>query len=248
MRIPLAKVYRAFPELDAFSDAECERFVERAARDYPGSRVAAEVIGAAVIVGILIAIGVMENVAWGAISSNWSVFKKDDWLGMVIALNALFMVLGFCLGMLLIRDRWLIRTIRLKVRQASCPACGYSLLGLAVDLGVITCPECGSILPGGSWDDSRGHHRAAQGIMLRPCDCPSPRSIEPSPSLTRCQMRSASGMCGMCGSISVSSISLCRCSRRSCWPLRGRWGVGDACRRTFRSANGSPCLFRTKGG
>ncbi len=30
MRIPFSKVYRAFPELDRFSDAECRRLVVRA--------------------------------------------------------------------------------------------------------------------------------------------------------------------------------------------------------------------------
>lgn len=29
MRIPLNKVYRAFPELDQFSDEQCEVFVKR---------------------------------------------------------------------------------------------------------------------------------------------------------------------------------------------------------------------------
>jgi hypothetical protein len=142
MRIPLNKVYRAFPELDAFSDAECERFVERAAKDYAGSRAAAHFIGVCVIVAGLVGIGILESVFWDGIGQDWSVLKRGDIAAVVVILNAVFMVLALCIGMLLVRDRWLIRTIRLKVRQASCPGCGYSLLGLMVELGVVTCPEC----------------------------------------------------------------------------------------------------------
>ncbi len=142
MRIPFDKVYRAFPELDAFSDAECERFVERAAQDYPGSRAAAHFIGAGIIVACFVAIGILESVVWDWIKQDLSVLRKGDIVSAIVVLNAVLMILSFCIGMLLVRDRWLIRTIRLKVRQASCPGCGYSLLGLAVEYGVITCPEC----------------------------------------------------------------------------------------------------------
>jgi ribosomal protein S27AE len=79
---------------------------------------------------------------WDGVGQGWSVLKRGDIAAMVVVLNVVFMVLALCIGMLLVRDRWLIRTIRLRVRQASCPGCGYSLLGLAVELGVVTCPEC----------------------------------------------------------------------------------------------------------
>src|SRR6185295_2039353 len=78
MRIPLDKVYRAFPELDAFSDAGCDRFVERAAQDYAGARAAAHFIGVCVIVAGLVGIGILERVFWDGIGQDWSVLKRGD--------------------------------------------------------------------------------------------------------------------------------------------------------------------------
>jgi hypothetical protein len=142
MRLPLSKVYRAFPELDRFSDQECEQFVLRAEQDYPGSKGAAQFLGAGGIAVGLIVVGVIEKILWTQYAPNWSVGSRADFRDGLILLSAVLMVLSFCVGMLMVRDRWLIRTITLRVQQTSCPGCGYSLLGLAVDRGVVTCPEC----------------------------------------------------------------------------------------------------------
>lgn len=85
-RLVTGKVYRSFPELDRFTDEQCEQFVRHA-------------LGAGAI-------------AW--------------WL----------------LG-LVIRDRWLRRTIRSSLRHTRCPRCEYSLLGLAVAEGAVVCPQYG---------------------------------------------------------------------------------------------------------
>lgn len=143
MRLPLSKVYRAFPELDRFSDEQCERFVERAKNDYPGSRLGVALLALGVIVAVIVALSIPERMLWAVWSQRFTGrLEREQALDLVVALSAWFYALLFCLGMLIARDRWLIRTITLRVHQTSCPSCRYSLLGLVVDNGVIVCPEC----------------------------------------------------------------------------------------------------------
>jgi hypothetical protein len=143
MRLPLTKVYRAFPELDRFSDVECERFVLRADRDYPESKVGAYALGALVIVAIIVMLVVPERILWGLWSQRFaSRLAREDVQDIVLVASVFFYAAVFLVGMLMVRDRWLIRTITRRVHQTSCPSCGYSLLGLAVVQDVVVCPEC----------------------------------------------------------------------------------------------------------
>jgi hypothetical protein len=143
LRLPLNKVYRAFPELDRFADHECERFVERAKRDYPGSRVRASLLALVIIVPIIVALVFVERLLWRALApSITSRLAREDAQDLLAFLSVLVYAVLFCVGILIARDRWLIKTITLRVHQTSCPSCGYSLLGLVVDKGVIVCPEC----------------------------------------------------------------------------------------------------------
>jgi ribosomal protein S27AE len=143
VRLPLNKVYRAFPELDRFSDHECGRFVERANRDYPESRVVAGAIAVVISAAVIIALFILERMLWAVWSQRYPTpLARENAQDVVVVLSVLVYALLFCVGMLVARDRWLIRTITLRVHQTSCPSCGYSLLGLVVDKGVILCPEC----------------------------------------------------------------------------------------------------------
>ncbi|HYE62726.1 MAG TPA: hypothetical protein VD997_12090 [Phycisphaerales bacterium] len=150
MRIPGTKVWRAFPELDRFSDAECERFVERATAEHQGSKsgvMALGCLGLVIAVPLVIWLGVA---AWSAFSpAFFGGMRKSD-LDVVedIAKTAFiaFLALGCSLTMLVVRDRWLIHTITRKVQKAACAGCGYSLLGLQPDHGVVVCPECSTPL------------------------------------------------------------------------------------------------------
>jgi hypothetical protein len=129
VRIPLKKVYRAFPQLDEFSDEECERFVQRAEQDYPGSKTGAMFLGVVAFLVGLIVLGILERYMWVACSAHMSPMARSYALDAVVLGSAALMVLTFGVGMCCVRDRWLIRTITLRVRQTSCPGCGYSLLG-----------------------------------------------------------------------------------------------------------------------
>jgi hypothetical protein len=136
-------VYRAFPELDRFPDDQCERFVERAKNDYPESQVRASLLALVVVVAVIVGLFYLERTLWAAWSARIAGrLEREHLQDIVVVLSALSYALLLCLGMLIARDRWLIRTITLRVHQTSCPSCGYSLLGLVVDKGVIVCPEC----------------------------------------------------------------------------------------------------------
>ena len=52
MRIPISKIYRAFPEFDAFTDEQCERFMLRV--KLSGSKQAVPIL-----VGVLVALATL---------------------------------------------------------------------------------------------------------------------------------------------------------------------------------------------
>jgi hypothetical protein len=143
VRLPWSKIYRAFPELDRFSDRECERFVMRAEQDYPESKVGAYAAGLFIAAVAIVVMVLLERVLWSGFAQRYArPIDREDAQDVVVALSAVFYAVVLCLGVLIARDRWLIRTITRRVHQTSCPGCGYSLLGLMVDNGVIVCPEC----------------------------------------------------------------------------------------------------------
>lgn len=61
-------------------------------------------------------------------------------LGLIVVVAS-----GFIVGFL-IRDAWLRRAIKGCIDAARCGMCDYSLLGLPILAGVVTCPECGHTL------------------------------------------------------------------------------------------------------
>ncbi len=142
MRLPLHKPYRAFPELDRFSDAECARFAAAARRHH---RVGSVLLGLLCIPCIAIAVPLLIGLPWGIchLLGLENTFA-DETATMIVWATSLTSVCGmfFLLG-LLIRDRWLRHIIGKQLRGAACNGCRYSLLGLPIVNGVITCPECG---------------------------------------------------------------------------------------------------------
>jgi DNA-directed RNA polymerase subunit RPC12/RpoP len=139
MRIPLRKTYRAFPELDRFSDEDCERYLRYANRR-AGTR-----IGCAMLLAIAISM-----IAWGPlvfIGLRAAAPRLDMGTGfevfmMLTATIAITIVPA--LAGLFARDRVLLAAIRDRLQSARCPQCTFSLLGLPVANGIVRCPECGS--------------------------------------------------------------------------------------------------------
>ena len=142
MRLPRTRSYRAFPELDAFSDAECRRFTRAAMRHHPVSTTLVHLLLAPAIVsiGVLLAL-----VFWATSGATGLGGKPAHDLGAAgLVMGATVVVVG-SIGLiwLALRDRWLRRILDDQLGGARCRACGYSLLGLPVMGNHIVCPECG---------------------------------------------------------------------------------------------------------
>lgn len=145
MRIPASKVYRAFPELDKFSDEQCANFVRAADRHRHGRAIR-------LVLQFLISGVVFAALGGGmvAIANVWRLGSTMNPSGgdpyMVWA--GLFMLVAFFgtgFTWLVTKDILLRRSIR-KVMddRGTCPVCRYGLTGLPVTAdGRVICPECG---------------------------------------------------------------------------------------------------------
>jgi len=163
MRIPWSKPYRAFPELDRFSDDECERYVLQVRAQRLGSRwlppagllltVPASMY-AIVYASLDIGEWVRDFDVWlfRMIRGTWPPVEVGPgeflvWIGL-----GLLVVGGPALLYMIPRDALLRRAIANRLRLARCPKCRQSLVGLPVRAlpeaygggPGVTCPECGT--------------------------------------------------------------------------------------------------------
>jgi hypothetical protein len=145
MRIRLTKFYRASPELDRFSDEECQRLL-RLAKRRRGDAIWILPLGLAFVVG-----NVLSFVAWAILAIivaagstqgsttpppispavQWLIISTGGFLGSIAAYV-------WC------RRRLLLTSMVNNMERAKCPYCWFSLMGLPVRMGGVTCPECGA--------------------------------------------------------------------------------------------------------
>ncbi|MGH7130495.1 MAG: hypothetical protein ACREJO_00910 [Phycisphaerales bacterium] len=143
MRLPTDKVWRAFPELDRFSDEQCRGFVKAARRAWGWRlvRVGAMLVslGAAFIAGAIALAGTLH-----LLDDVWRVGRENAaWAGAVAA--GMLTMAVFLLGGMFVRD-WLLRKrIRFAIfNRGVCQKCDYSLVGMPVSAkSTVMCPECG---------------------------------------------------------------------------------------------------------
>ncbi len=142
MRLMRAKIYRAFPELDRFSDEQCARFL-RAANASWRRRMARWVV-AAIATVVLLAIVLGGGVAFAEWVEHHTRVGGQWPLGVIGALLVIGTSLTMTGGMLL-RDYLLRLGVRRVIRRVgTCADCGYSLLGMRVGENMrVICPECG---------------------------------------------------------------------------------------------------------
>ncbi|MBS0198526.1 MAG: hypothetical protein JSR77_17380 [Planctomycetes bacterium] len=144
MRLPASKVYRAFPELDRFSDEQCEGFVALIRRKRSGSFNSVMLLGT--LAGLLVLGPVIEFQKF--MTERIEVYVPalpDSWLW-AIAKFLLFVIVTSIIvaaATYIPRDVWMRAVISRVIRRARCLGCGYTLLGLDVQGDLVTCPECG---------------------------------------------------------------------------------------------------------
>ena len=141
MRIPWRHIYRAFPELDAFSDAECERFVALARRREWLWEIVTGIVAIVAMLGVYLLVANVWRLAAVTMPRGWR-----QYIGRTPAVFVMLLMPSLLTGpvvALMIRDAWLRWAIQRNLDITKCVGCGYSLLGLPVDRGRVRCPECG---------------------------------------------------------------------------------------------------------
>ena len=142
VRVPSSKVYRAFPELDRFSDAQCRGFVSLVQRRHPWQMVGA---AALCVVSVLLTVAALFPIAIGVVSSGRRGLDGVPLPLVTLALGLPFVVSGV-VGFA-VRDACLRFLIRRRNTAMKCTDCGYGLLGLPAtregEAVTVRCPECG---------------------------------------------------------------------------------------------------------
>ena len=136
MRFIASPIYRAFPELDVFTDEQCRNYLQRVYGGVP-ARVA---VG---LVSLVCGVGVAFAVGWVCVLVANANPGRTTIVG-VFALAAVTAAFGF--GTLISRDVLLRQLVRRVLREVGlCPSCDYSAMGLLVSVDfAVTCPECGT--------------------------------------------------------------------------------------------------------
>jgi ribosomal protein S27AE len=146
MRIPRSKPWRAFPELDRFSDRVCRAYLRTAtsASWVTSPRV---VYPALLLLGLILWVGVTIAGWWGMWLLGQSVFNPSPyWALLLIGVLPVVVAAGVPI---LLRDFWLRKRLAAQLTRCACSGCGYSLLGLtptpdANGRDHVDCPECGA--------------------------------------------------------------------------------------------------------
>ncbi len=145
MRLLTRKLWRAFPELDSFTDEQCARFVHAARRGVRITCVRIVLISVASVLAVAAQFAAIYGVLWMFGFHDRPLVQSENLRDAIAGLTMLTVgVIGVGVGML-VRDVLLRRRVRWVIKaKGTCGGCGYGLLGLPVpdDLR-ITCPECG---------------------------------------------------------------------------------------------------------
>ena len=136
MRFIASPIYRAFPELDVFTDEQCRNYLQRV---YGGVR-ARVAVG---LVSLVCGVGWALAVGWVCVLVSNANPGRTTIVG-VFALAAVTAAFG--LGTLISRDVLLRLLVRRVLGEVGlCPSCDYSAMGLLVSVDfAVTCPECGN--------------------------------------------------------------------------------------------------------
>ncbi len=143
VRIPGSKFYRAFPELDRFSDAQCEGFVSLVQKRHPW-----QMVGAAILALAAVLLTVCLLVPLTLVILDRGQRGMDRLPIQLVPLMLGFPFVAAGIAGFLVRDACVRGLIRRRITAMKCTDCGYGLLGLPVTRGEdgiarARCPECG---------------------------------------------------------------------------------------------------------
>lgn len=144
MRIPLNNIYRAFSELDRFTDEECVRLMQRVRLD-SGGKLASTASGFLTYFALLIVLVILA----GVIELSMGRMKLNQYQ-LLIDLIGLVLIFGLpLLPTLLVRDtvlrRQLTTAIDRHIERVKCLGCSYLLIGQTPRDRTVRCPECGQV-------------------------------------------------------------------------------------------------------
>ncbi len=139
------KIYRAFPELDPFTNEQCRRFIRAAQAPRTFVGVLLIIALASLVIGATLCFVLVPLVAsnLGYSGPRPSEEMPLGLVGVVILFAGLF---AGGLGMWA-RDFVLLQRLRVVLHhRGRCGGCKYSLVGLTVGVDLkVTCPECGYV-------------------------------------------------------------------------------------------------------
>jgi hypothetical protein len=150
VRIPLFKPWRAFSQLDSFSDEECEKFVGDAWANCRPVESAMPIIVGPIMFLVWPGL-VLLGLRFPAIA-RW-IFVPQSSEAAIVLLVVTSVFVG-CTGALIARDVVLYLLLRRELGRADCPKCGQSLRGLPVQSvgeipdpakNFVRCAECGRV-------------------------------------------------------------------------------------------------------
>lgn len=144
MRVPLSRVYRAFPELDHFSDQECEALVAAARHRYRAAVLAFFAITVVAVAIVSLAGAVLFIALLSQTRSGVGVGTRQHF-ELVFMLALFIIAVTLSVAALITRDAALRWVIRRQIIDARCPECAYPLLGLEAAHDEVRCPECGRL-------------------------------------------------------------------------------------------------------
>ena len=141
MRILTKRLYRAFPELDRFSDIQCGLLMRRVHLDVAARFIvrAAPLLASGVALLLVVVLLVVTEILVPA----QKLFRDADILFGLLASLGLAALAGLLARDLLLR-RFLIKAIRLRIDRVRCLSCRYILIGQRPDGDAVSCPECGT--------------------------------------------------------------------------------------------------------
>lgn len=140
MRLPVRRIWRAFPELDRYHDDECRLFVRQARGRLLPTALQTGFACAVLIGGLVGGFQLLSALVPMQIARAWTPRET------LIIYMGLAVIVGLpAMAALLVRDWFLRRRLRHVLRdRGSCPRCRYSLVGLVIPASLeIACPECG---------------------------------------------------------------------------------------------------------